>query len=250
MAIGQGLGGLLELVTAGFFCLLGWHLATRFPTSPQGAAAMRGFGAYWLFQGIASLLRSGVTLAAAAGIDVNRGEAAIIVLAAHALVLLGIAGFLFYLALIFVGRRSAAWATLGVYIVFGASQWWFIATHPLEAVPTDFGVPFYASAGGSVFPPQIAWLLALVPFVAGTIGLIFLGIRTQRPMTRFRATLVGGALLFWALASAAGYAVRIGGLVQLAPELVALLAAIVVYLAYFPPGRVTRWLEKREGLRG
>lgn len=250
MALGQSVGGLLELATAGFFCVLGWHLATRFPTSPNGVAAMRGFGAYWSLLGIAALLRSGVTLAAAAGLDVTRGEAAAIVLAAHGLVLLGVAGFLYYLAFIFLGRPGAAWATLGVYVAFGAAQWWAIASHPQEAAPTEFGVPFYASPTSAVFPPQIAYLLALVPFVAGTIGLIFLGIRTQRPMTKFRATLVGGALLFWALASAAGYAVRIGGIVQLAPELVALVSAIVVYLAYFPPGRVSRWLERREALKG
>lgn len=250
MAIGQGIGGVLELVTAAFFCFLGWQLATRFPTSPLGAPAMRGFAAYWFFQGLASLLRSGVTLAAAFGIDVASGEAAAIVLAAHALVFVGIAGFLFYLAFIFVGRPGAAWATFVVYMVFGASQWWLIATHRLEAAPSDFGVPFYAGSETSVFPPQIAYLLALVPFVAGTLGLIFLAVRTGRPMTRFRATLVGGALLVWALASATGYAVRVGGLVQLAPELVALAAAIIVWFAYFPPGRVSRWLEAREALRG
>jgi hypothetical protein len=249
MVASQTVGAILELVTAAFFCMLGWHLTTRFPTSPRGAPAMRGFSAYWLCQGLAALLRSGVTLAAAAGVDVSRGELHTTVLLAHGLVLAGIAGFLFYVVYIFVGRAGAAWTALLVYLAFGAGQWWLMATGDVEAAPTTFGVPFYVNAQNSVFPPQLAFVLALLPFVAGTVGFFYMGVSTKRTYTKFRATLVGSALLFWALASAAGYALRIGGLLQLTPELVALIVAVAVYLAYFPPGAVTRWIERREALK-
>lgn len=244
MAAGQLVGAALEVAAAAFFIFTGWSLMTRFPTSARARPAMVLFGAYWLSIGVASALKFAVL--ALTGTSVVPGVLETIFVTAHASILFGIAAFMFYITYILAGKEGTAYAVFAVYLLFGAGQ--LVLTLRGGFVDTDaaFGYPFYTRADNGIIPPQIAYLVALAPFVFGTVGLLYLGVQTDRTHTRYRAMLVGGALLFWAIASGTELNLRDAGVVALAPGTVALVAAVAVYVAYFPPGPIRRFLEQRE----
>lgn len=246
MASTQVVSAAIQIIAALVFCFVGFGLATRFPTSPRGRPAILGFAGYWVLLGFAAFLSALIHAMAAAGWTVQGPTAWTLYLVSRALVLAGISGFMFYLAYVYDGRPRVALSILALYLAFGIGQLYLLVDGRLEAQPDAFSVPFYASGDAAWLPPQIAFLIALLPFVAGTVGLIFLGVRTRRRTTRYRAFVVGGGLLFWALAAGTDSSLRIAGVAALAPEIVALVAALAVYFAYFPPVTVARWIERKD----
>lgn len=235
MAAGPYLAIVLKILTGAFFLFVGQRLMLRFETSPEARRAIMLFGLYWALLGVSALLRGLLLGLAVLDPQAFGGWLEPLFIVAHALLLLGLCGFMYYLAYIFLGRHGAAWGVFGLYALFGLGQLWLVAQGDLAGELTDFRYPFYPSEASVFFPYWLAYILAVVPFLLGTFGIMFLGLRTGRPRTRYRGILVGSALLFWAVASVADYTLRVQGPVELAPEIVAFAAALAVYLAYFPP---------------
>lgn len=245
MAAGQVVTALFGLATAAFFAYVGTRLR-RIPTSASGRPAMLAFGGYWTAVGVAAALAVTRVLLGFA-LDPAPGSVLhALFLLGQAALLAGVALFMYYLAYVFSGNPKTALGALVVYAVFGAGQLAFAASAPLVAEETQFRQPFYATDANAWVPQEIAFILAVTPVALGTLGLMWLGFKTRRPSTQYRAMLVGGALLAWAVSSALGFTLRVRGVWELAPEVVAFGAALAVYLAYFPPRRVEKELEARD----
>ncbi|MBI4394475.1 MAG: hypothetical protein HY556_11880 [Euryarchaeota archaeon] len=246
MSSGQLVSAGIHLITALAFAFVGWRLMTRFATSSEARPAMVFFGLYWAALGGSALTQFALLVLAALGPVGLEFSLRLLFILAFAIVYVGLAGFMYYLAYIFTGRRVLSSATFVVYLLFGAGQVLLTIQGSVTPGDTDFTYPFYTNVSTVIFPPEIAYVLTLVPFVLGTFGLILLGFKTGRVRTHYRAILVGGALLFWAGSSAAAFAIHFKGLLELVPQLVAFGAALAVYLAYFPPAFIEARLDEME----
>lgn len=245
MAAGHVVTVVFGLATAAFFLFVGRRLRT-YPTSVTGRPAMLAFGGYWTAVGAAAALGVARVAVGAVVDPAPDGILRALFLLGDAAMLAGVALFMFYLAFVFSGNARTAKVAFAVYAVFGLGQLAFVAAAPFEPAQTQFRQPFYADATNVFVPEELAFVLAVLPVALGTIGLMWLGFKTRRPSTQYRATLVGGALLAWTVSSAVGYTFHVRGVWELAPEVVAFGAALAVHLAYFPPRKVEHELYARD----
>lgn len=233
----------VELLTAVAFLFVGTGLF-HYPTSPQARPALLFFSGYWGALGASIIVQFLILLISAGwpGDFLLLGQ--FLFLLAHAVSLLGVSGFMFFLTYILTGQGRTSWIVFGGFGVFGIVQLFLASMEGTIGRAVSFRAPFYASVQSALVPYEIAFLITLTPFFFGSLGLIVLGLRSRRIRTQYRALLVGGSLLAWFGASATEYAIHWKGLGELAPSLVAFGAAMAVYLAYYPPPFIERRLDE------
>jgi hypothetical protein len=234
--------GLVNALTALTFAAVGFRLLGR-PVLREDRLAMRALTVWWWCMGLVLVIQAALAFAGVQGL------LAIPVFMAGRylsgpLLALGSWGLCFHILYLATGRRALA-VPLAVY--FAAIAVAYDATvvlHPITALaPAAWEVtPTYA-------PPlqgEPLWTAVLagvgLPLIAACFTYLALVRRLEARDQRRRVVLVSSGILLWV---AAGLAAQLAGgpLARFFTiTILGLLAALAVFLAYFPPA----WLRRRD----
>ena len=161
------------------------------------------------------------------------------------LVLWALVGFLFYL---FTGK-GAAFPLAVLYGVIYVLVLYYITASMPNAVTVKqgmVGVTFASTVSGTAV--ALLLLVLVVPEIAGILAYLSLYFRTHDPTVRYRIALVGLALLGYLGLGFLNLGALLGGSLaaQTFAQLVGVVAAVIVLLAYYP----TEAIRRRYGIRG
>jgi uncharacterized membrane protein YuzA (DUF378 family) len=225
--------GITSLLGVGVYLFLGVKLGTR-PVSGESKIPALQFAIFWIALAISSALGGIESLVAA----FQTPPLAIVVtflyydIALICAALWGLVGYLFYL---YRGRSVLIPVSL-LYILEYCLVVYYVTAGRADAVVVQQGNvnPVYSVSVNGLLVAIPALLLILPEYVA-SIAFFTLFFRTKDRTVRYRVTLVSWGLIGWFsfdfLTSALG-----GGLIGLAvSHVLVVVAALVVFLAYYPP---------------
>lgn len=228
--------GTANALVAAVFVATGTRLAFR-PVEPQDRLAIGAIALWWLGVGLLEAVQAAETFAVAFG------SANLQVLQADrylngAFLGIGCWGLAFNVAYIWDGNRAWAWRLAPIYIVATAAHWALSALDPV----IGYGAGAYRFDLEYVRPLIETWP---APIVIATVGgtmvgvpLVYLWIgRKLHGRQRRRANLVSFAVLAWGLAGAVAHLTQSPLADFLTVTVMAAVAALCAYIAYFPPSR-------------
>ncbi len=235
------LAGATQVIVAAAFFMVGNRLRRR-PVAAESRAAALGFVGWWWGLAIYLAVQGILVLAAAAGAMPLWAHLANRLLSGP-LLCAAVAGLAFHILFILTGRRWLAWP-LAIY--YGAAAVAYdaltILAKPTAVVAGEWQVDLVPRASSN----QQLWDLVLasigLPIILCSIAFILLATRVESREQRTRAVLVGSSMLIWVgsglLAQLAGSnAIKFVTLV-----LFGLAAALLVFIAYYPPRPMRRWI--------
>ncbi len=224
------------------------------PVSAEARTARNGFVLWWT--GIALLGFYG--LISEAFFDVNTlQEYRLVIYTLIPLIFAALGGLVYYLAFLYTGKRKSLWTVFTFYAVLTVL---FIAY--IEAQQPYFDAAIDPATGEEVgfeFAREApAWMgllfsISLVlPPLAAAVAYFALFFRARDNTVRFRILMVSGGFILWMGFSLLGSLTRFaqgieerGFESELISQLLGILSALMVLMAYFPP----RTLQKHYGLR-
>lgn len=236
--------GLVNAFTALVFGAVGVRLLRR-PVLPEDRAAMRALTVWWWCMGLFLAIQAALALAAVEGhLGVPASMAARY--AAGPLLATGSWGLCFHILYLATGRRGVALPVAAYFALVGIAYDATVALHPtVSLAPAAWEVtPTYA-------PPlegDPLWTAVLagvgLPLIAASLTYLSLVRKVSAREQKRRVVLVALGILLWV---ATGLAAQLAGgpLARFFTiTVLGLLAAVAVFLAYFPPA----WLRRRDAL--
>lgn len=235
------LAGVTQLIVGGAFALVGNRLRKR-PVAEAARGPTLAFAFWWLGLAVYLVLQGALDVAAVAGwapLEAHLG----IRLFSGPLLCAAVAGLAYHILFILTGRRALAWP-VGVYYAVAAVAYdaLILVGHPAGVLAADWQVDLVPAPATT--DPRWGAVLASIglPVILCSIAFLVLARRVVSREQRMRANLVGSSMLLW---------VGSGLLAQLAGTnaekfvtlvVFGLAAAILVFIAYYPPGPVRRWI--------
>jgi len=227
----------LAVVAAALYLVVGRFLARR-RVSHEARGPLRGFVLWWIGLGAVSLV--GVVLSF---FDLAQASAAVVRIILYAIFLVYIAlmvGLLYYLTYLYTGRSWLVVLSLAYTALFAL----------LVYIIERENVGKLLSEGYE--PVRDVWSLVLTlaftaPPLAAALAYFALIFRVEDRTSRYRIAMVSGGIALWFAYSTIASALRfVSGATgqsfagQVAGQLLGLLAAAMVLLAYLPPSFVRR----------
>jgi hypothetical protein len=226
----------LSLVSAAVFVFLGWRLSQRvvarsarlplaqFATFWFGLALTTGFGGFesaWAVFGTPPL-----------------GVVVTILYLELLLISILLWGLLSYLVYIFTGRQYLV-ALSVLYAAVYVTLLYLIAAAEPQSVTVSLGtvgVTYESAIAGPAVLGVVA--LILLPEILASLAYFSLYFRTKDRTIRFRVTLVGWGLFLWFSSGLLGLGTTVDpGLAGIVLQhLIALAVAVLIFIAFFPPG--------------
>jgi hypothetical protein len=241
MALGTlAVVGAVNALTALSFLAVGVRLARR-EVEAGNRLALRAGATWWLCMGALVAMQAGEALAAVAGwTDL---AASTMVRYANGLVLaLGGWGLAFHVLYLRTGKNAWALRIAPYYVVVLLGYWAAIWLHPVVAlVPADYEL---TSINDPPLEGSTLWNVVVALVGLPLIALCILYLRVSRGLTqraqRRRARLASSGILVWV---SAGVVAQVFGRALadfVTITVFGLVAAILVYLAYFPPDLLSK----------
>lgn len=229
------------------YIYVGTRLGQRH-VSAEAKAAQVCFVLWWCALGVTSLASAGLTMLYMAGrlpmwLYQTFTQATIV------LIIGALACLLYYLFFVYSGSPKAwivplAYAVITYLVIRGVMN---SAPAPVEIA--DDGWRLVTKPEFSLDPlPALGFaVLFLGPQIGAAIAYAFLWRRAQEATSRYRIAMVSASIIIWFSASLLAGAVGAGETRawQVASQVISVLAALTVLLAYVPP---TAW-QRRWGLR-
>jgi hypothetical protein len=231
-----------ELVGLGVYAFLGLRLARR-SVSPTSQLANYQFATFWLGLALAAALSAIEDLIAVATVPplalvVTAGYLEILLLC---VILWSLVGYLLFL---FTSRQFLVALSLFYAALYVALVYLITASQPTGVTVTNGSVAVTYATSFSLPLVLVLVVGLLVPELVAAVLYFTLVFRTKDRTVRYRITLVSWSLIaifglsFVNLGAAVG-----GGLAgQVLSQSVAVFAAIVILLAYYPPVALQRRL--------
>lgn len=228
--------GTANAIVAAVFAATGVRLALR-RVEPQHRLAMRAIALWWLAVALLQAVQAAETFAVAFG------SASVQVLQADrylngAFLGLGCWGLAFSIAYIWNGNRVWAWRLAPIYIIATAAHWALSALDPVigyevEAYRFDLEYvrPLIETWPAPIVVATVGGTMVVVPLVYLWFG------RKLGGRQRRRANLVSFAVLAWGLTGAVAHITRSPLADFLTVTVMAAVAAVCAYIAYFPLSR-------------
>lgn len=231
------IAALMSTISGVLYAYLASLLARR-PVSQAAKGAQVCFALWWGVLGVSSFLSAiQVVLYVAGVLPVWFFQAAGQLLLT--LILLGLAGLLFYLIFVYTGR-SRSWKLLAAY--YGALYLVLLALVAAQGTPTSISDDGWRLQ--RVPEPEANTLLGVVfgllfigPQIAAAVAYALLYRRAASTDQRYRIALVSGSIIVWfassLVAGAIGASNTFAG--EVASQVLGMLAAATILLAYEPP---------------
>jgi hypothetical protein len=240
-------GAVLPLATAALLAFVGVLMARR-PAGEEVRFALRAFAAWWFSAASVMLLVGLPTLLDLAGV----ADARVYALAVYLLALplaVGLCALLYYLVYIYTGRRAAIRPLAVAYALFLVFELAYFASFGPRRVETT---AWSVRTVGASSPPQglsvLFGVLLAAPILSAVVAYASLYFRTRRKAHRYRIVTVSAAFTLW-------FGPVLLGLLlgwertdwfPLVYEVPGIVAAVLIVLAYKPPGAIRRRLRLEE----
>jgi hypothetical protein len=243
------LAGLVDLAAGAVFAYVGHRLARRHAGEHARASLM--FALWW--QALAGTILITGARNTLAGLGFTTPLAGALFGALNyvfvLLLCLGLWGLLYYLVVLFTGRRGVFWP-LGVFYLayFAVAAAVLLSLGPATVVAGKwFAQVAYAN---TLRGPLLAvlLLLLLLPQILAAVAYGTLALRLKDATRRYRVGVVSVALVVWLGLQLAAPFLGLGRHEAWAAggRFVGLAAALAVYWAYHPPA----WVRQRHGIEG
>ncbi len=237
----------LAALSALLYLALGQRLGRR-QVAPEAVVANHAWQAWWILLAMSTLLGT-VFTGLLAAIDRYTLPLALTIMAVNLLmVFAALWGITYYLAYVVTGR-TALWQPIAWFYAASATGWLYaiFSSNPVGTTTSGSAELLYEFALES-HPLYMTLILALlVPIILAAAAYAYLGFKADDRTVRFRIVMVSMSLIVWFGTSLVATSTRLADFEgwPVFSRLISLGAAILIYLAHFPP----RDLERRLGLR-
>jgi hypothetical protein len=236
------LSGVVTLAIVVVYGYLGWRLIQR-RVSDEARLPATQFGLFWIGLAAVSLV-TGVESLGAAFYPPNLALVVTGLYLQLLLICLLLWGLLGYLIYLFLGRHYLAPLTALYTVSYVLLLYAVVAADP-STVTLSSGVVsagFANPVGG--YLAALLFVVLIVPELAGALLYFTLFFRTRDRTVRFRVTLVSWSLFLWFGLTSLHFERLVGGGLasQLASSALGAVAAVAIFVAYYPPPSVRSWL--------
>jgi hypothetical protein len=247
MSVNLLLTWLLAAATAGFCFFIANRLGSRKLIDSGDKLAWQAFRVWWWGLGATTLLGLLNDLLPLLGLSnlvlyVTVAQINVLIVCA------ALGGLVFYLAYLFTGRKNLA-RPIGVFylLFFLALAAYVFWLQPIGLTVTEGSVALeYAKE------PSPAYLIALIllillPQLIASLAYFTFYFRVRERAQKYRVALVSGSIFFWFASPLVASMLSLDDLSwwPIASRLINLLAALVIYWAYYPP----RFIQNRFGVQ-
>lgn len=238
--------GVSSFLAASVYLYVGDRLALRRTSAETRVPALQ-FALFWFGLAASTFLTGIESLIAAFG-TVPLGIAVSFLIYDTAVITAALWGLICYLWFLYTGRSGVVPISILYIVEFGLVVYYSSAGNPTGVTVTYGTVQLVLSS--SVYLPItiVAVLILIVPEFAAGLAYLRLYFRTHDRTVRYRIAFVGGGVLGWFLLDFVNVgSLTHGSLVGLfLGQLLLILAALVVLMAYYPP----RFVRERFGVEG
>ncbi len=236
--------GISSFLAVAVYLYIGGRLARR-PVSPESRIPAMQFALFWI--GLAASTTLSATLSLLASVQpVPLGLALAFEYYEIVVISAALWGLICYLYFLYTGRSGILPITILYMLEFGLLVYYISASGP-NGVSVTYGSVGLTYSSAFVGPIVIVAVLILVipEFVAG-FAYLRLFFRARDRTVRYRIALVSGGLLGWFFLDFVDIGSRSGGnlLALFAGQVLLIVAALVVLMAYYPP----RFIRSRYGV--
>lgn len=231
-------------LTGAIYAFVGHRLSRR-PIPGPGKLAAAGFIAFWYGLAVSTML-GGTGLQALFGAFDRTSLAFSLIISQVSLLAISVAlwGLLYYLVYLYTGRTNAWIPIATFYAAFYLFLQYFIwDAGPIGVHAEKWQVVVDYEKDVQNLPATDPYLLSLiigllVPQILASLAYLSLVYRVKSPTQRYRILLVSLSILVWfgSPLIALGADVAQQDTYQVVSRTIGLLAAVVIFLAYYPPG--------------
>jgi hypothetical protein len=248
MDVPQAAANLLAAASAVVYCLVGLAVGRR-NVSGEARVANRMFQLWWFGLATLTLYTPLFFFLGLLHLD-TLGVAVFLVEGVLLLLVVALAGLVYYLLYVYSGKTVVAWPVAIYHFVMAAwLQWLLIDAHPYAFVAPPGGGPkeFLYEHDFTGQPAQV-WLgiLLVLPVLLSAIAYFLLYFQVEGRTAKYRIAVVSGALVVW---FGSGIVATLVGLSQspawqFASMTISLASSLMILMAYLPP----RWVRTRLGV--
>lgn len=244
------LGASLSLVVGVAFSIVG-RVVSRRSVQGDDARANMAFVLWWYTLGGLNFLGSGFSFAAAFGFT----DLALHVTLLHVALLVlfvGLWGLAYYFAYLFTGDKR--WFSI-LAVFYSAFYVWLIylviKARPNEVILNRYSVELGYEVELQDTSPYVAFLgiLLVLPQIIGALAYFSLLFRVKAPIQRYRIAMVAGTFLLWFGTSIVAGALDLRETTDWygpVSQMISVLVAFAILLAFRPPRAIVSALEARE----
>lgn len=240
-----GLSTALKLIAAVTYGFVGWRLARRRFERVDERFAWRAFVTWWLALAVATALGVAQTLLALSGVrvlEIYVGISIVNIL----LICISLWGLIYYLVFLYTGTARAVRPLIIFYVLYFSSLVWMtVYRHPVGISLQQYTVSleYDREISAAILFPLL--FLLVFPQIIGALMYFRLFFKVTEPALRYRIALVSWSIIGWFgisfLAPFVGLSSQSWW--PLASSVLGLAAALLIYLAYFPPALVQKKLD-------
>lgn len=239
------LASAFAVITAAIYAYVGRVIIRR---HVQGDARLAStlFATFWFGLGAATLFGSVNNVLGWAGVT-DISVYVTIIQVSFLVIMIALWSLMYYLAYLFTGNRSLLVPISAFYLVFYAWLVYLIVLVDFDGLTVnEWNVQLHAANEAHPIVGIVFALALIVPPLIGAIAYARLFFKVEGVTQRYRIGLVSGTIVAWFGSSLIVSVLQVGAspVWQVASRIIGVVAAMLVYFAYRPPG----WVRARYGI--